>query len=111
MFLDQCNSIDVSNKTKLDHDHFLNLPDLKYVELCKERYGINKGVYNTIDLWFFEQGIKKIIIRRFYILAFLDRMKRELPKNEDDLKFGHGGLTKKLNVFIQNFDNRREGQL
>jgi hypothetical protein len=38
----------------------INLADLAFANQCFEVYGINRGVYNTIDYWFYENGIKEI---------------------------------------------------
>ncbi|GAA3331356.1 hypothetical protein GCM10020331_087640 [Ectobacillus funiculus] len=56
----------------------IHLPDLTFVDLCESNYGINRGVYNTIDAWFYKHGLKDILDRRRNILSFLEFIK---PKN------------------------------
>lgn len=73
----------------------LHLTDHLFFEFCKERYGINRGVYNTIDLWLFKQGQKDLIERRKQILYFLNYNFETSQK----CKFGKGGLSSKLNEF------------
>jgi hypothetical protein len=97
-----------AKKTALLTNSYLNLPDLRFFTTCNQQYCINRGVYNTIDNWFFEYGIINVAYRRIYILAFLDYVK-EASKDESSsdkfIKFGHGGLTNKLNDFITNYLN------
>ncbi|MEW9671455.1 hypothetical protein [Ammoniphilus sp. 3BR4] len=69
----------------------VQLPDLSFIRLCESRYGINRGVYNTIDCWLYEQGWKNIVERRKTILGFLDGNGRQ--------PFGHGGLSMKLQEY------------
>ncbi|WP_462413303.1 hypothetical protein [Neobacillus sp. Marseille-QA0830] len=90
-------------KTSLLDSEYLNLPDLEFYQQCHQLYHINRGVFNTIDYWFFGYGVIHIIYRRIYILAFLDFVKETYPNPTPQkfIKFGHGGLTVKLNEFIK----------
>nr|WP_295970896.1 hypothetical protein [uncultured Bacillus sp.] len=95
-------------KSELEDSNYLNLPDLHFFLSCQNRYKINKGIYNTIDNWFYEYGIVPIIHRRIHIIAFLDYVNQ----NKDSIshkyvRFGNGGLTKKLNEFTE--ETEREG--
>ncbi len=76
---------------------YLNLPDLQFFHWCNRQYGVNKGVYNTIDQWFYEHGIVHIHYRRIQLLAFLQFAKDEVVEQDQHkfIRFGHGGLTKK----------------
>lgn len=47
-------------KKSLDNSEYLNLPDLQFFLWCQQQYKLNKGVYNTIDSWFYEYGIVHI---------------------------------------------------
>ncbi|WP_328588912.1 hypothetical protein [Niallia nealsonii] len=89
-------------KTFLTGNYYLNLPDISFYKRCDELYGINRGSYNVIDHWFFEYGMTNISYRRIYILAFLDFIKggEGNVKSPKPIKFGKGGITKKLNEFI-----------
>ncbi|WP_226280814.1 hypothetical protein [Cytobacillus oceanisediminis] len=80
---------------------FLNLPDLHFFNWCNQRYGINKGVYNTIDEWFFQEGNINILARRILLLAFLEYISDKGLKHENHkfIKFGNGGLVKRLKEF------------
>ncbi|KGR75087.1 hypothetical protein [Ureibacillus sinduriensis] len=75
--------------------HILNLPDLQFSQYCHHQFSINKGIYNTIDSWFFNNGITNILDRRMRVLQF---MALTISK-ETDVKFGPGGLSKKLEDF------------
>jgi riboflavin kinase len=85
----------------------VNIPDLSFINICNEKYGINRGVYNTIDAWFYNQGIHQIIKRRETILSFLEYIKEKYITDNRRCKFGHGGLTEKLEEYY--FSNIQEG--
>ncbi|MED4227817.1 hypothetical protein [Neobacillus cucumis] len=94
-------------KTKRDNTFktykYLNLPDLHFYIWCNQQYRVNRGIYNTIDQWLYECGMVNIHNRRIHLLAFLDSVKSELNEAHQSkfLKFGHGGLSKRLNDFIK----------
>ena len=80
----------------------LNLPDLQFYKWCNSQYGINRGVFNTIDNWFFDNGIINIHYRRINLLAFLDYTIEKGMRHEHDqfIRFGNGGLTRELQKFF-----------
>ncbi|WP_174727568.1 hypothetical protein [Mesobacillus harenae] len=87
-----------------DTDKSINLTDLLFAEFCKKEFGINRGVYNTIEKCFFEKGIENVLDRRRLILEFLNYVgQRMIATNK--VKFGPGGLTKLLNLY---WDNKRK---
>ena len=88
-------------KTVLENS--IHLPDLIFVDLCEANYGINRGVYNTIDAWFYKHGLKDILDRRRNILSFLEfiKPKSDLGRNFRQ-KFGPGGLAIKLQEYCSN---------
>ena len=98
-------------KKNLEKSDYLNLPDIEFFLLCEERYRVNKGVYNTIDRWFYQNGIKNIIHRRIYLLAFLEFVSESnLKKNQHAyIRFGNGGLTNKLNEFLKESETGNYG--
>ena len=73
----------------------LNVPDLAFVRYCQENYGVNRGVYNTIEQWFYERGISKVQDRRAMILLFL----KQLTTSNGKCIFGAGGLKQRLQIF------------
>ncbi|WP_285768445.1 hypothetical protein [Peribacillus sp. SI8-4] len=81
-------------------DETIHLTDLSFITVCNEKYGINRGVYNTIDAWFYKQGINNILERRNSILFFLEFIKGNSDMKNNQYKFGHGGLTVKLEEFF-----------
>lgn len=91
-----------SKKKSIDTSEYLNLPDLQFFLWCQQQYKVNKGIYNTIDNWFYEYGIDQIHHRRIYILAFLEFTREEGIDQKKYLKFGKGGLTRKLYQFTKN---------
>jgi len=78
----------------------LHIPDFQFVTLCFERYGLNRGIYNTVDEWLYEHGIRDIIKRRQLIVEFLVSQQRDDRTKSTYLKFGKGGLTKQLYEFL-----------
>lgn len=86
----------------IEEREYLNLPDLHFFLWCQNKYKINKGIFNTIDHWFYTYGVVPIIHRRIYILTFLDFITKEENYSQHKfVKFGNGGLSRKLNQFIQ----------
>jgi riboflavin kinase len=73
---------------------YLHWPDLQFIDWCSYHYGINRGIYNTIDAWFYAYGILNLTERRRAILQFL----KQAGKREG-VKFGKGGLTSNLEQF------------
>ncbi|MGJ7922052.1 hypothetical protein [Neobacillus sp. LXY-4] len=82
---------------------YLDLPDLYFFLWCQKKYKLNKGIYNTIDKWFYDQGVVPIILRRRSILAFLEFVKKEdhESNHHDIIRFGSGGLSIKLKHFLE----------
>lgn len=97
-------------KGDLEKSKYLNLPDLDFFLWCQQQYRVNRGLYNTIDHWFYDYGIVNIIHRRIYLLAFLDYVSKE-NSNPDHrhkyLKFGNGGLITKLHQFIKETETEK----
>lgn len=91
-------------------NHYLNLPELHFFQRCQDQYRINRGVYNVIDEWFFNQGIVHVGYRRIFILSFLDFVSEVNMEGASSkfVKFGHGGLLKKLNEFNSHYLNPDE---
>ncbi|WNS78361.1 hypothetical protein RRU94_07845 [Domibacillus sp. DTU_2020_1001157_1_SI_ALB_TIR_016] len=85
---------------------FLNLPNTRFYEWCHKQYGLNRGVLNTIDNWFYDYGIINVMSRRIYMLAFLDYVKEAGLRSNGQkfIKFGHGGLSEKLKEFLELHD-------
>jgi riboflavin kinase len=78
----------------------IHMTDILFSQLCEKRFGINRGIYNTIDSMFYEKGIKDILKRRNAILSFLIYAvgtTEGLPSAP--YKFGNGGLSIKMNEY------------
>lgn len=80
----------------------LNLPDLAFVRYCQKNYRVNRGVYNTIEHWFYECGISKVQERRAMILLFL----KQLTTSNEKCIFGAGGLKQQLQIFWLSYMNK-----
>jgi riboflavin kinase len=100
-------------ENSLAKSEHLNLPDLQFFNGCHVQYGLNKGVYNTIDNWFYEYGIVHILSRRIYLLAFLEFAKEKEPEQNEHkvIRFGNGGLVKKLYEFLDVYKEESMGAL
>jgi riboflavin kinase len=90
---------------KLNLEEIIHLTDLSFIRFCNEIYGVNRGVYNTIDAWFYGQGIDNIIVRRKNVLFFLEFINNKTDKESTRIKFGSGGLTVKLMEYLDDFDD------
>lgn len=76
------------------------MPDLLFAKLCDEKFQINKGVLNAIDVWFYQRGLRQIAKRRKTILSFVHYINNsEQPSKK--IKFGPGGLSTRLEQFWQ----------
>ena len=78
----------------------IHYTDYAFQQFCNENYGINRGVYNTIEGWFYTKGIKNITRRRQAILAFLEFTAADFHHLEQRrIRFGSGRLVMKLNEY------------
>jgi len=95
------------NRMREKNELVIHLPDLFFVQWCEKKYGLNRGVYNTIDAWFYENGMKDILKRRKRIVYFLNHY----TKNQftgDRIKFGAGRLTPLLSDYTKLKVNPKE---
>jgi riboflavin kinase len=80
----------------------IHSPDLYFTQYCEKKYGVNRGIYNTIDEWFFNYGINNILERRQTIVHYLQDLHNQRVKNSTNkVKFGNGGLSTSLMEFCQ----------
>ncbi|MGW9019753.1 hypothetical protein [Priestia megaterium] len=86
--------------SRIDQDKIVHSPDLLFVNFCEKQFGINRGVYNTIESWFYKQGYVDIIQRRELLIQFL-RFANQNCRKERTIKFGPGGLVSALNWFFE----------
>lgn len=84
-------------RPSVDTREVIHLPDLQFIQYCQQRYGLNRGVYNTIDSWFYNMGVTDIAHRRNNIIQFLDGCSQQIQHGK--LQFGHGGLTPCLTLY------------
>lgn len=82
------------NTMDVFQEEIVHLPDIQFVSLCRDNFGLNKGVYNEIDSWFYKNGIKNITNRRKHILQFLNSKTDYIVNGK--LKFGPNNLNKHL---------------
>jgi riboflavin kinase len=61
-------------------------PDYQFASWCLRQYGVNKGIYNTIDERLFNLGLKDIVTRRMTIISFLDQVHQSNPHHDNGKK-------------------------
>lgn len=89
-------------------DQIVHFTDLLFVDYCEKQFGVNKGIYNTIESWFYKKGHVDIVERRKTVLRFLQFVDGSNRENNRKLKFGHRGLVPKLDEFtVNDLLNRR----
>jgi hypothetical protein len=81
----------------------VHLPDYRFAAWCLRQYGINRGIYNTIDERLFQFGIKEIVTRRMTILSFLNQVQQSHVHQGKGkkIKFGKGLLISTLTQFLK----------
>jgi riboflavin kinase len=90
-----------NQEVKLSETDALHLPDIQFVNFCFQAFGLNRGIYNTIDQWLYSFGYRDIIVRRTITLEFLKDIQQKNGKDRSSiLRFGKGGLTKQLHDFV-----------
>jgi riboflavin kinase len=90
--------MDIGKQFDTQVDDLIQLPDLLFSQYCLNSFAINKGVYNTIESWFYKQGLSKIEERRAEILSFFHYLSH-LYANEKKVQFGSGGLKAQLDHY------------
>lgn len=96
-------------KAQLSDSNHLNLPDLAFFQWCHSQFGVNKGVYNTIDTWLYESGVEEILERRNYTEEFL-RYIKDVQLDSDQhrfLRLDNGRLIRRLYEFVERNKNKR----
>lgn len=85
---------------KTDRD-LMHQTDLSFQRLIYKEFGINRGVYNTIDQWFFDQGCINIVERRTEMIHFLHFSLKICEGPESKLVFGSGRLVSNLANYLE----------
>ncbi|WP_194138538.1 hypothetical protein [Robertmurraya kyonggiensis] len=92
-------------------DDMIHLADFSFIQLCIKKYGVNRGIYNTIDMWFYKNGIDNILERRKNILSFLESLNKKEEVKTTRPKFGSGGLTIKLQEYFSTLDSKVDSNM
>ncbi|MBA9028518.1 hypothetical protein [Peribacillus huizhouensis] len=77
-------------------EQIINKTDLHFFRYCQEQFGINRGVYNTIEQWFYNKEVQEIAYRRKFVLRFL---KHVYGDEKGSGKFLDEGLVSRLHKF------------
>lgn len=87
-------------------------PDLAFHHYCLHMYRLNRGTYNTIDQWLYDNGYPEIKNRRKMIIRFLDLMAQsQADEQRKYLSFGKGNLIVELSQFTDEYDTRVRSKL
>jgi len=80
----------------------VHLPDIQFVTYCFQAFGLNRGIYNTIDQWLYDSGYRDVLERRKATVSFLSLLSEKGGRERSGslLRFGKGGVTKQLYDFI-----------
>ncbi len=80
------------------YNKVIHIPDLQFTKFCEDNYSINRGLYNVIDSWFYNNGHHNLLNRRRKIIHFLTYV-NSCKKENSKVKFGKGGLIQTLEEF------------
>ncbi|MFE5317475.1 RNA-binding protein [Paenibacillus sp. NPDC056579] len=91
-----------STWNELTETDLVHLPDIQFVTYCFQMFGLNRGIYNTIDQWLYDSGYKDVLQRRKATVSFLHLINEKGGRERTGslLRFGKGGVTKQLYDFI-----------
>jgi len=88
-------------------DSLIHQTDYEFQKFCQTVYGINRGVYNVIDKWFYEQGFDNFYMRREAIIYFLIFVNNNFGKELcTKIKFGKGGVKEMLYLYLDRNINK-----
>jgi riboflavin kinase len=80
----------------------VHLPDLSFVRKIEESFYINRGVYNTIDAWFYDNEFLDVTERRTHILNFLQYISANLTEEQSTKRLSFpDGLTNTLESYVE----------
>lgn len=82
----------------------VHLPDYQFALYCSNTFGLNRGVYNTIDEWMYHNGFTAVAERRRRLLQFLSYTANDKltdhSKPVQRLKFGKGIVINQLRRYL-----------
>ncbi|PIC63242.1 hypothetical protein CSV79_12945 [Sporosarcina sp. P13] len=78
----------------------IHLPNLSFIRHCSEEYKVSRGLYNTIDLFFYERGYQDVIERRRNILSYLDYLQNNKIHPDDRIRFESGALKESMDKYL-----------
>jgi riboflavin kinase len=80
----------------------VHLPDLSFVRKIEKSFYINRGVYNTIDAWFYDNEFVHVTERRTHILKFLQYITANLTEEQSTKRLSFpDGLTNTLESYVE----------
>ncbi|PIC63234.1 hypothetical protein CSV79_12895 [Sporosarcina sp. P13] len=85
----------------MDIENTINITDSSIVSICNKIYGVNKGIFNKIDEWFYHIGVVNIKERRRTILLFMEHIQLNKISTQSTVPFGSGGLRIMFDSFVE----------
>lgn len=80
----------------------IHLPDLSFARKIGESFYINRGVYNTIDKWFYDNKFLDVAERRKHILNFLQYKTANMTEEQPIKRLSFpDGLTNTLENYVE----------
>lgn len=84
---------------QVHHNTIVYLPDYLFAKYCEDEYGLNRGVYNTIDKWIYERNeTMNVEERRKRIIDFIEFYQTH-NENNREFKVGRGNLSKAFHAY------------
>jgi riboflavin kinase len=96
-------NIKEDRKSSFKKTVYLTLSERAFFTWCYCCYEIDKGVYHTINTWFYEQGITNRVFRRIHMVAFLHFLNNIGLESALDIStyLARRRLIKKLHQFLE----------
>ena len=81
-------------------EQYVHLPNLSLIRLCNEKFGVSRGLYNTIDILFYERGFQDVIVRRKAIIEYLQYVQEQNEVVSEKVKFQRGKLQESIDEYL-----------
>lgn len=77
------------------------LLDFEFTQHCHITYKVTSNLYNSIDRFFYDYGLKKVEERRKHLLSFLEYSQAGRKHSDLQLGFGQKGLKPQIEEYLQ----------
>ncbi|WP_158735743.1 hypothetical protein [Alteribacillus sp. YIM 98480] len=84
----------------MNQENPIHLPDLLFTTFLSDHFGVNRGVYNTVDEYLYKAGLKDITERRKTVIDFFTYLQRvNGVKANGRINIGRHGLSSRLQEY------------